>query len=249
MIRVGTNKAWGSSTGWLHIAKRAGVPGVPAGHVFPWGGFVEHIATGPRGVFELVELFPRRTAHLAVATRSLVFAPATMAMRLIRACVIFTLPHAFRAEDVVDMHPWMCTGPALYHIIHVPVKFAMVVPERRMMEDTIDIVKDLVHWHFGMLPGIDDPRSDILKNCRCDLACRFIQNIGKVVFREKRMGGIRAMWVSPGLILVFAAGIDHARTTGFQLRRYGIDDGADERREQRKYEYRQGFGDFLHQRF
>ena len=79
-----------------------------------------------------------------------------------------------------------------------------------MVEDTVDIIKDLVYWDFGMLPGIDDPRSDVLKDCSCDLARRFVQNVGEVVFREKRMGGIRAMWVSPGLILVFAAGIDDA---------------------------------------
>lgn len=86
----------------------------------------------------------------------------------------------------------------------------MVVAERRVVKDTVDVVQDLIHRDIGMLPGVDDTRSYVLKDRSCDLARRLIENVGKVIFREERMGGIRAMRVSPGLILVFAAGIDHA---------------------------------------
>ena len=101
-------------------------------------------------------------------------------------------------------------SPPLHNIVHVAVKFAMVVAERRVVKDTVDVVKDLVHWDFGMLPGINDPWSYVLKDCGCNLTGRLVENVGKVVFREERMCGIRTVWVRPGLILVFAAGIDYA---------------------------------------
>ena len=78
-----------------------------------------------------------------------------------------------------------------------------------MVKDTVDVIQYLLRWDFWMFPGIDDARGDILQDCSCNLTGRFVENIGKVVFRQERMGRIGAVGVGPRLVLVFPAGIDY----------------------------------------
>lgn len=127
-----------------------------------------------------------------------------MAVLLIRAGMVFTSPHAFRAKNIVDVGPLMRMSPPLHNIIHVAVKLAVVVAERGVVKDAIDVFKDLVHRDFGMLPGIDDTRSDVLKDCSRNLPRNLIQDVGKVVFRKNGVSGIRTMGVSKSFILVFS---------------------------------------------
>lgn len=133
-----------------------------------------------------------------------------MAVFLVCTDMVSPFPHAFRAQNIIDVDPLPRMNPSLHHIIHVAVEFAMLVAERRMVEDTIDVIQHLIRRNIGMLPGIDDPRGDILKDCCRNLARRLIENVGKMVFRKERMGRIRAVWIGPRFILMLAAGVDYA---------------------------------------
>ncbi len=195
----------------MHVAEHARSPGIRAGNLGRWGGFVvKHVATRPGGVFEPVELLPWRPTHLAVTARSFVLVGTAMAVLLIRADMVFTFPHAFGAQDFINMSRPMRLSPPLHDIVHVPMKLAMVIAERRVVKDTTDVVEHLVHRNVGMLPCINNPRSHVLKDCSSNLSRRLIQNVRKMIFGEKRVGGIRAKWVGPGLVLMLAAGINDA---------------------------------------
>lgn len=79
-----------------------------------------------------------------------------------------------------------------------------------------------------MVPGVEDAGGDVAHDSGGDVAGRFVEDIGKVVLGEQRVGRIRAERVRPWLVLVFARGVDDARGAGLQRARGGVDDGADE---------------------
>lgn len=54
-----------------------------------------------------------------------------------------------------------------------------------MVENSVDIVHDLLDGDIGVLPGVDDTRSDVLQDGGGDVAGGLIEDVGKVVFRQE----------------------------------------------------------------
>lgn len=55
------------------------------------------------------------------------------------------------------------------------------------MEDSDNVIQDLLHWNIWMLPGKNDARRNISQDSRCHLTGGLIQYIREVVFRQQRV--------------------------------------------------------------
>ena len=106
-----------------------------------------------------------------------------------------------------------------------------------MVEGSSNIVEHLVDWDIGVFPREDDTGGHILENCSCNLTCRLIQDVRKMVFTQHTVCWVTALGVGPWFVLVFSTCIDDGRTTGLELFRNGIDDRAYERRQKRENEH------------
>jgi len=138
---------------------------------------------------------------------------------IVFADVIFTMADALRAKNVVQFGAtvWLREGPGLDNGEHVTVEFAMRVSNCWVVEHTDDVVEDLIDRNVWVFPGIQNTRGDVLEDCGSYFASRFIQNVGKVVFRREGVGGICAVRVGPGFVLVLSRGVNYRGTTGFEL--------------------------------
>lgn len=117
------------------------------------------------------------------------------------------------------------------------------------MEDSRDIIENLMDWDIRMVPSENDARSYVLEDSGRNLTSRLIQYVREMVFAEHAMCWVAAMWVGPCFVLVLPACINDCRTSGLELYRDSIDDRAYEGRQKREYEHCQCLGDFLDKSF
>lgn len=169
------------------------------------------------------------------------------AVRVAYSAGIATCPDAFSTEDVVQRSSTVGTGmdPALDGFEHGPVSVVAHVPEGGVVEDTHAVLQDLVLGDVGVLPCVQDAGCNVLQDRGGDLAGRFIEDVGKVVLGEQRVGGIGAARVGPGLVLMLARGVDDTGGTSLQGLGCGIDQWADKRCQQGHDEYGESLGDLL----
>lgn len=98
--------------------------------------------------------------------------------------MVFALSYALGREQYVEVRSaiWSRTCPALDRTEHVSVQLAMMIPNCWVMEDSGNIIEDLLHRNVGVLPCIDYTWRDILENSGRDLTSRLVEDIGKVIF-------------------------------------------------------------------
>ena len=72
--------------------------------------------------------------------------------------------------------------PLLNNVEHLGVKVAMWVAICGMMEDTRDIVEDLVEWNVGVFPSEQNTRRDVLEDSRSNLTCWLVEDIAEMIF-------------------------------------------------------------------
>jgi len=104
------------------------------------------------------------------------------------------------------------------------------------MENADDVVKDLVHWDVGVVPGVNDTWCDILQDSSSDLSSGFIENIAEVVLRQEGVSWIGAMRVSPWLVLVICTTVDNSGRALLQLLCGSGNDWLDEGSEEGEHE-------------
>jgi hypothetical protein len=83
------------------------------------------------------------------------------------------------------------------------------VAQRWVVENLHAVIKDLVLGDVDVLPSVQNTRHDVLHDGRGDPSGGLIQNVGKVVLGEQRVGGVRAVRIGPWFVLVLARGINN----------------------------------------
>lgn len=169
---------------------------------------------------------------------------------VVRTNMVLALPHALRAQDVVQARAAVRPGvhPVLDGLEHGPVRLVVHVAQRGVVEDAQAVVQDLLDGDVNVLPGIEDAGHDVLEDRGGDLARGLVEDVGEVVLGEHRVRGVGAVRVRPGLVLVPPRGVDDAGRSGLQGLGRGIDDGTDEGGQEGEDEDRQCLRDLLDQR-
>ncbi len=98
--------------------------------------------------------------------------------------------------------------PALDCVEHVSVEFAVLIPDGRVVKHSDDVIEDFMDWDTGVLPCEDDAWCNVLKDCGCDLAGWFVEDVGEVVLGQQAVCWIGAVRIGPRLVLVLATGVD-----------------------------------------
>lgn len=65
----------------------------------------------------------------------------------------------------------MLISPLLDSIEHVALNLDIIIPGRRMMERTENIIHNFVYRNRCVLPGIENTRDNILKNSSSNATC------------------------------------------------------------------------------
>lgn len=126
--------------------------------------------------------------------------------------VVLACPDTLRAQNIIEACTPIRPGvsPILHGLEHGPVCLIMHVAQSWMVEHTQAVVQDLLLWDFGMLPGVQHPRCDILEDSRGDSTSGFIEDVGEVILGKHRVGWISAMGIRPWFKLVLPRGINDA---------------------------------------
>lgn len=113
-------------------------------------------------------------------------------------------------ENVVQVLAavWAGVYPVLDGLEHGPVSLVVHVSEGGVVEDVHAVVEDLVLGDVDVLPGVEHAWCDIFQNSGGDLTGGLVEDVGKVVLGEQGVGGVGAVGISPGLVLVLARGVD-----------------------------------------
>lgn len=102
-----------------------------------------------------------------------------MSMRAMRVvvfgAVVPTCFHRFGAQKVVEIFSAIVVCPLFDHFEHGVVHFTMRVSQCRMMEYTYAIVQNLIDRNIGVIPGIDDARSNVLQDSHGNLTSWLVQ--------------------------------------------------------------------------
>lgn len=135
----------------------------------------------------------------------------TTAVSVTHSTSVTTGSHALRAEDGVkgSAPVWAGMGPFLDSLEHCTMGIIAHVAQRWVMEDLHAVIEDLVLGDIGVLPSVQNARRDVLYDCRGDPSGGLIQNVGKVVLGEQRVGGVCAVRIGPWFVLVLARGINN----------------------------------------
>ena len=90
--------------------------------------------------------------------------------------VIPTSLDTFRGQDVVQVATTVGErmDPAFHNRKHVSVNLQVVVTQSRVVEDATNVVQYLVYWDLGMIPSINDARSNVRKDSTSNLTSRVI---------------------------------------------------------------------------
>ena len=109
---------------------------------------------------------------------------ATMAVRVTNlAAIVLTRFHALGAKDVIQTRTSILAGvnPRFNRLEHGAVRFVVHIPEGRVMEYPQTVFDYLVLGDAGILPSVQDTRSDVLHDRGRDVAGGFVEDVGEVV--------------------------------------------------------------------
>ena len=109
---------------------------------------------------------------------------ATMAVRVTNlAAIVLTRFHALGAKDVIQTRTSILAGvnPRFNRLEHGAVRFVVHIPEGRVVEYPQTVFDDLVLGDAGVLPSIQNTRSDVLHDRGRDVAGGFVEDVGEVV--------------------------------------------------------------------
>lgn len=79
-----------------------------------------------------------------------------------------------------------------------------------------------------VLPGVQYARCDVLENGGGYLASGLIQYVREVVLGEQGVGGIGAVRIGPGFVLMLARRVNNTRRTGLERFRGSTDERSNE---------------------
>lgn len=108
----------------------------------------------------------------------------TMAVRMTNlAAIVLTRFHALGAKDVIQTRTSILAGvnPRFNRLEHGAVRFVVHIPEGRVMEYPQTVFDYLVLGDAGILPSVQDTRSDVLHDRGRDVAGGFVEDVGEVV--------------------------------------------------------------------
>ena len=109
---------------------------------------------------------------------------ATMAVRVTNlAAIVLTRFHALGTEDFIQTRTSILAGvnPRFNRLEHGAVRFVVHIPEGGVVEYPQAIVDDLVLGDAGILPSIQDTRSDVLHDRGRDVTGWFVEDVGEVI--------------------------------------------------------------------
>lgn len=144
---------------------------------------IKIVSPHPRNIFEFV---PWHTARLPATAAAEDASNAgdtrkSGAVAGVESDMVFTMANVFGCEEV-EFGTTITVGPPLYDIEHVTVEFAILIPKGGVVEDSGDVIQDLVDWNVRMLPRKDNTGRNVLEDCGCNLAGRFIKDVGEMIF-------------------------------------------------------------------
>lgn len=168
---------------------------------------------------------------------------------IVGSYVIFTCFDALAAEYGVEIRALPATSPAFDDGEHGVVDLAAMVTSSWVVENTDDVVEDLVERDVRVFPCVENAGCDILEDSGGDLTGWFVKDVGEMVFGEKGVGRIGAVRVGPRFILVFSTCVNDGGAAGFELSGDSVDDRADKRGEEREDEERKAFCNLLNEGF
>lgn len=67
------------------------------------------------------------------------------------------------------------------------MKLDIMISHCRMMEDSSNVMHDLIHWDFWMVPSVNHSRCDILQDYGSHLSGWRVQDVREVILRKHRM--------------------------------------------------------------
>lgn len=108
----------------------------------------------------------------------------TMAVRVANLTpIVLTRLHALGAEDVIQTRTSILPGvnPRFNRLEHGAVRFVVHIPEGGVVEYPQTVVDDLVLGDAGILPSVQDTRSDVLHDRGRDVTGGFVEDVGEVV--------------------------------------------------------------------
>lgn len=115
-----------------------------------------------------------------------------MGMLIVSPDMVLAMPDTLRAEELIKISAVIRARvrPSLDSFVHIVVYFTLIISDRRVVEYPKDILKNLLHGYIWMLPGVNYAWCDVLKYTCCNLTSWFVEDVGKVIFRQKRVRGI-----------------------------------------------------------
>lgn len=108
----------------------------------------------------------------------------TMAVRVANLTpIVLTRLHALGAEDVIQTRTSILPGvnPRFNRLEHGAVRFVVHIPDGGVVEYPQAIVDDLVLGDAGVLPSVQDTRSNVLHDRGRDVTGWFVEDVGEVI--------------------------------------------------------------------
>lgn len=115
-----------------------------------------------------------------------------MGILIVSPDMVLAMPDTLGAEELFKISAAIRSRvrPSLDSFVHIALYFAMIISDRRVVEYPNDILKNLLHGYIWMLPGVNYAWCDVLKYSCCDLTSWLVEDVGKVIFGQKRVRGI-----------------------------------------------------------